>query len=331
MVKQGKIHRILRILMILQSGRWYATSDLAKMMGTSRRTIFRDLNDLKKLGIPCYYDKETSSYTIDSSFFMPSINLSTEEAMSLFILAYKASDHISFPFKNLAFMAAAKIENNLPIKIKQHCNKVLRNISVITTPQTEMELLDNKFSQLQNAILRKQIVKFYYYLSLEEKAISVYLEPYHLIHHKHVWHIIGKSNFHKKIRTFKLGQIKRLNVLDKCFLKDKEFDIFEYIGKAWAMVPEGRLYNIKLRFVPEIAHTIAEVKWHSTQIVRFEEDGSAIVEFRVDGLNEIIPWILSYGDQVQSLSPGILRKKILEISQKTLKVNQQLISPAIET
>ena len=187
MVKQNqnKVHRILRILMELQSGRRYTTLDLAKMMGTSRRTIFRDLNDLKKLNVPCYYDKKTFSYTIDSSFFMPSINLSTEEAISLFLLVYKASDHISFPFKNLVFAAATKIENNLPIKIKQHCNKVLRNISIRTTPQTEMELLDNKFSQFQNAILQKRIVKIYYYLPpLEEKIISVYLEPYHLIHHK---------------------------------------------------------------------------------------------------------------------------------------------------
>ena len=53
------------------------------------------------------------------------------------------------------------------------------------------------------------------------------------------------------------------------------------------MMPEGRLYNVKLRFLPEVAHGIAEVQWHSTQTVTFEDDGSAIVQFRVDGLNEI--------------------------------------------
>ncbi|MBA7682263.1 hypothetical protein ES703_90612 [subsurface metagenome] len=87
------------------------------------------------------------------------------------------------------------------------------------------------------------------------------------------------------------------------------------------MIPEGRLYDIKLRFLAEVAHDVADVQWHSTQRVTFENDGSAIVEFRVDGLNEITWWILSYGSRVQVLAPRILRQKIIEIAQKMVKVN----------
>ena len=35
-----------------------------------------------------------------------------------------------------------------------------------------------------------------------------------------------------------------------------------------------------------------------------------IFEFRVNGLDEIIRWILSYGDTVEVESPKLLRKKI---------------------
>jgi hypothetical protein len=37
------------------------------------------------------------------------------------------------------------------------------------------------------------------------------------------------------------------------------------------------LYNVKLTFLPEVAHDVAEVQWHSTQTVTFENGGSAIV------------------------------------------------------
>ncbi len=88
------------------------------------------------------------------------------------------------------------------------------------------------------------------------------------------------------------------------------------------MAPEGRLYHVKLKFLPEVACSVSEVQWHSTQTVTFEDDGSAIVEFRVDGLNEITWWILSYGDQVQVLAPKILRQKIIEIAQNMVKQNK---------
>ena len=53
----------------------------------------------------------------------------------------------------------------------------------------------------------------------------------------------------------------------------------------------------------------------------FNDDGSAIVEFLIDGLNEITWWILSYGDRVQVLAPKILRQRIIEIAQKMVNAN----------
>jgi len=143
------------------------------------------------------------------------------------------------------------------------------------------------------------------------------------MYNDHTWYVFGESSLHKGVRTFKLDQIKELNTLNKRFIKDKKFNVDEYLGRAWSMRPEGRLYNVKLRFSPEVAHSVGEVQWHSTQAVTFEDDGSAIVEFRIDGLNEITWWILSYGDKVQVLTPKILRQKIIEIAQNTVKQNEQ--------
>jgi hypothetical protein len=52
-----------------------------------------------------------------------------------------------------------------------------------------------------------------------------------------------------------------------------------------------------------VAKNVSEVQWHSTQKVIPNEDGSAILEFRVDGIEEIAWWILGYDDQVQVLTP----------------------------
>ena len=320
-MERSRVSRMIQIVTALQSGQNNRVVELAETHRVSRRTIFRDLKVLNQSGIPYRYDAKTSTYSLDPGFFLPPIRLNRKEAMGLLLLAYEARNYIETPFKNATLLAAMKLENSLPCEIKRYCNTALRYISIKAEPQVRMDSLDKIFAQLQEAILRKRVVIIRYYFPCEQKNTVIDLSPYHLIHNNHTWYVLGKSDFHERVRAFKLNRIKQLNTSDKCFIEDKRFDIQEYLGKAWSMIPEGRLYNVKLRFLAEVAHDVADVQWHSTQKVTFEDDGSAIVEFRVDGLNEITWWILSYGSRVQVLAPRILRQKIIEIAQKMVKVN----------
>ena len=324
-MKTSRVSRMIQILTALQSGQRYGVDDIAEMFGMSRRMVFRDLKELREVGVPCRFDGKARCYAIDPEFFLPAPNLSEEEALSLLLLVHKARNHVHFPFKDLSLKAALKIENNLPKKIRRYCNTALRNISIRVEHQEKPGFLDQIFKQLLEAILEKRIVNIRYYLPREKKDIITDLSPYHLIYNDHVWGVLGKSSLHKTFQAFKLNQIKELNESDKCFIEDEKFDISEYLDQAWSMIPEGRLHNVKLRFLPEIAFSVAEVQWHKTQTVSFEDDGSAILQFRVDGLNEIIWWILSYGDQVQVLAPKALRQKIVEIAQNTIKQNERLL------
>ena len=306
----------------LQSGQYCRTDDLTEMFGFSRRTLYRDLKELRNIGLPCYYDKKNHYYRIDPDFLLPTPDLSTQEALGLLLLVYKARSHINIPFKDSALRAVIKIESNLPVQVKRYCNTVLQNISIREQPQTRTDLLDKIFGKLQKAILKKRVVNIRYDLPREQKVMVTNLNPYHLMYNDHTWYIIGKSSLHRAVRAFKLNLIRELNTLDKCFIEDGEFDVHEYIGRAWSMVPEGQLYNVRLRFLPKVANSVAEVKWHSTQTVAFKDDGSVIVEFRVDGINEITWWVLSYGDQVEVLSPAVLRRRIVRMVEKMVKNNQ---------
>ncbi|MBA7481456.1 hypothetical protein ES707_16928 [subsurface metagenome] len=316
----------MQILTTLQVGKSYTVSDLSKMFGTSRRTIFRDLRELQAIGVPYRYDTRTGGYMIEPEFFLPPIDLSLQEALSLLLLAHKARGQIQFPFKNSALLAALKIENNLPAKIKKYCTTALRNISIRGGPQTLFRHsadLDKTFAQLQQAIVKKRKVNIRYHSLFEGTIIDIELCPYHLLYNDRAWYVLGRSSLHESVRSFKFNRIRELQITERCFVDDENFDLHDYLGRAWSMIPEGRIYNIKLRFLPEVAYDVVEVQWHSTQQVTFEEDGSAIIEFRVDGLNEITWWILSYGDKVQVLAPRILQQRILEIAQKMLRTNQQ--------
>ena len=326
-MKRNRISRVMQILTTLQAGKSYAVSDLSKMFGTSRRTIFRDLKELQAIGVPFHYDARTSGYMIEPEFFLPPIDLSLQEALSLLLLAHKARNQIQLPFKNSVLLAALKIENNLPAKIRQYCNKALQNISTRASaqaPVTHSAGLDKTFAQLQQAIVKKRKVNIRYHSLFEGAIIDVELCPYHLLYNNRAWYVLGRSSMHESVRTFKLNRIRELTTTERCFVDGENFDVYEYFGRAWSMIPEGRIYNIKLLFLPKVANNVAEVQWHSTQEVVRNSDGSATVEFRVDGLGEITWWILGYGDQVQVLAPKTLRKRISQIAKNMADLNEKI-------
>jgi proteasome accessory factor B len=233
----------------------------------------------------------------------------------------KAANHIYLPFNDSALSAALKIESSLPSKTKQFCNAVLQNIHVKTRPQARKGGLDKKFAIIQQAILKGRWVNMRYFLPLERRNIHTDMAPYLIMHNDDKWHVLGLSSFHKGVSTLRIGQIRELRMLDKCFVAERKFDLHQYLGKAWSMTPEGRLHLVKLRFTAEAAYDVASVRWHDTQTVTQNDDGSATVEFRVDGLNEIVSWILGYGDRVEVIAPSSIRKRIAQIARNMLTVN----------
>ncbi len=70
-MKTSIVSRMFQIVTTLQSGQGYTIDDLVNMLGTSRRTVYRDLESLEKAGVPCYRDKKTRHYSISSEFFLP--------------------------------------------------------------------------------------------------------------------------------------------------------------------------------------------------------------------------------------------------------------------
>ena len=321
-MRSNRISRVVRILTALQSGERLTADDLAKMFNTSRRTIFRDLKELQSIGVPYEFDQKEKNYKIDPEFFLPPIDLNLQQALSLLLLVHKASKQMQMPFMNSALMAALKIESNLPKNIKKYCYISLKSISVMLASKAPGESLDNIFCLLQKAIEKKSLVKINYNSLYDRKVIDTELSPFHLLYNNRAWYIIGFSSVHNNIRTFKLNRIRDAVVLNKRYIAEQPFDLEEYLGCAWSMIPEGKIYDIKLKFLPKVAHNVSEVHWHNTQKVYHKNDGSAIIEFRVDGLGEITWWILGYGDQVEVLEPKELRKKIRDIGANIQKFNQ---------
>jgi predicted DNA-binding transcriptional regulator YafY len=66
-----RLARVLRLLrLLLGHGRWNANA-LARELGCSVRTLFRDLNALTMSGMPVSYDRQSECYCVPENYQFP--------------------------------------------------------------------------------------------------------------------------------------------------------------------------------------------------------------------------------------------------------------------
>jgi len=319
----SRVYRLLRLITMLQSGRSCAVSQLARELEVSRRTVFRDLNMLEMAHIPYYFDREQGTYRINRHFFLPPVNLTLPEALTLLVGSRRVRGSSVLPLAAASERAAVKLESVLPAAVRDFLGTVLDRMEVRPAPAARHEGLDETFDRLISAVAERKLCRTVYVSFHERKQITVTLEPRRLAFVGRAWYLIAYSRTHRQQRTFKLGRIKKLTVTDQTFQPREDQEQDTGFGDAWSMIPEGRLHNVHLHFTPKVAGNVAEVNWHHSQRVEWHDDGSIDFHARVDGLGEITWWILGYGDQVKVVAPAALAGRVATMARNVAAQYEQ--------
>lgn len=307
----NRINRLLRLLKELQSGDGGNADGLAEACGVSRRTIFRDIDTLRRAGIPVEFDRQRDRYSICDAHFLPPTNLSAEEALAIICLAHALGRREGLPFFEPAQRAARKLEATLPNDLRDHVRAVARSIHVRRQGVNLMEGKDEVYRTLIDAQAQRRVVRMRYLSLTEWDLLDTDLRPYELVFSKHSWYVIGRSSLHREVRTFHVGRIIGLSKLAETFRRPKSFSLRRYLRNAWTIVPEpGEDVDVHIRFAALVATNVSEVQWHHTQQCELRDDGSLDFYVTVSGVNEISWWVLGYGDQAEVVAPARLRNLV---------------------
>ncbi|MBN1343827.1 MAG: WYL domain-containing transcriptional regulator [Phycisphaerae bacterium] len=307
--------RLLRLLRLLRGGNASTVDQLANGLGVSRRTVFRDLNLLQLAGVNPQYDPDRGSYRVDQSSALSSLDLTLDEALAILLVARKFVSEQSFPSFEAASRAARKIGQCLPPETALYCERMIDGLECRLPPLADASRIEATFHVLHRAWGHRRKVRIEYDSYFERATIRTVLSPYRILFAGRAWYVIGHSASHDAVRTFKLDRITATRVLDEAFEPDPTFDVDAYFGSAWSVIPEGKLYHVRLRFLPKVAGNVEEITWHESQRFTAQPDGSCVFEADVDGLTEISWWILGYGDQVIVEEPPELRERIGRIAR----------------
>ncbi|PEK35223.1 MULTISPECIES: helix-turn-helix transcriptional regulator [Bacillus cereus group] len=312
----NRTDRLLAILIELQRRQTVTAQNLAEKFETSIRTIYRDMDALNESGVPIY-SMPGYGYSLMDGYFLPPIQLTPEEAVTLLLGGDYIEKTFTSSFSVHARSAKEKLEVILPTDQKKKVEGLrgtFRFLSpIFSNQQAEQEKLENQLFLLQEAIQNEQAISFSYRKPRETTKIERTVHPYGLVNISGIWYIVAHCLLRKQIRNFRLDRMDTLQQKQEFFTKPKDFSLQDY-------QPENnRIVTIHLLFPSHIAHKIIESRYFFIDSYEHKDNGFHVF-LKSRNIDEVFQWVLSFGSQVQVLEPKILSEKIRDEAKKMLKL-----------
>lgn len=310
MASMDRLRRLLRLLELLQSGQHYDVARLAAACGVSRRTIFRDLALLQKSGVQLRYDEELQGYALPERTFLPPADLTLDETLSMLNLCAQLGKEEGIPFRQSAEQAARKLTSSLPPALSDGLDGLHESIAILQDARNPLTSAAEAYELLLQAFRQRRRVQVLYDSLSEGGNIATVIHPFSILFKRRSWYVIGRSSMHRAIRTLNVGRIRHAELLDQSYHVPRWFKLESHLRNAWWLMRGKKSHRVVVRFSKLVAQNVAEVRWHRTQQVFWNDDGTLLFRARVDGLAEVLWWVFGYGDEAEVLAPEELRQQI---------------------
>lgn len=302
-MQESRLFKIVYYL--LNKGRATAP-ELAEEFEVSVRTIYRDMEALSFAGIPIYAEVgRNGGIYLMNDFVLDKVVLSKEEKQE--ILAALQSINItrnrsdSQILQKLSAMFHLPSEHWLEVDFSRWGNKEFDN---------------EKFELLKSAVINCKNVKIYYansYGVIKERIV----QPCKLVYKAKAWYLKAFCTEKQDWRIFKLNRILDLELLNQSFPYQSFPELIDDDSKEM-----HNEITLMLRFPEEMAYRVYD-EFDKTQVQR-QENGDLLVSANVPRNEWLISFLLSFGTQVDILSPSYLKNIVAEQAKLIYEKNNSL-------
>jgi proteasome accessory factor B len=239
--------------------------------------------------------------------------LTLNEALALTALAEHVGGTEQVPFMKSAARGISKIRGQLPQTIRTQLEQLEDHVAIKLAAASPPEGSVDVYETVRTALAQRTALRCQYEsLSGGSKNGNgeFLLNPYTLLFNQRAWYVVGHHSGRREVRCLKLNRFTKVQPTDQHFDLPKGFTLGKHLGNAWRMIRGEKSYKVELQFDPEFAETIADTHWHGTQEVIWNDDGSITFCCTVDGLDEIVWWILSMGPHCVVTKPKELAQRV---------------------
>lgn len=281
-------------------------AELADACGVARRTIYRDLEALHMMGVPVW--EADGRFGIDRAAYLSTVRLNLNEAIAIFfaarLLAHHSDEHnphivaaldklaASLPDHTIAGHIAAMSEQ---VRARPLRNSYIAALETITRAWADRRVVRIRYRTPTGELTERDVAP--YVVEVVRNAPGAYL--------------IGFDRLRDAIRTFKIERIEHADLRDDTYTIPAAFEPYSFLSRAWGVMDDADV-AIHLSFNALAASRVRETLWHHTQRLEERPDGGCDLHLTVGGIREIMPWVLSWGADVEVLAPPELRHEVAD-------------------
>lgn len=291
-----------------------SVSELAVELTVTRQTVYNDLERLSLDGVPV--SEENGRYFLDPSY-RPAIRLSPAQAWLMYLplrRLVRADLHRMPLVRSLLHRIASLLHQEIADQLFP---------TLVEEPSNER---DRVFIDLVDCWRAQQHVELRYQRPNADRTSTLVVSPWWF--EPAVWSdafylICGfkRASGEIELLTLKLDRILSARPLNTHFERPSGREISEYLEHTWGIwVGEQRPVQVKLRFHNRQYQRLQETRWHPTQEMWLERDGSVIWQAQISEPQEMLPWIRGWGADVEVLEPDDLRQQIAAEAEATARL-----------
>lgn len=283
----------------------------------SKRTIQNDINILEadygiilneklKRGRQRLYRYADTSYTI------PLYRIDDEERNKIEDAIYVLKQFEGEPLYDWVRTILMQIEGGM----------FEEDASPVVSFQSNLDLKGlGHFSKLLQAILNKRVLKLRY-VPYGKAQITATVYPYYLKQYNDRWYLIAQAIGYQSFAHYALDRIDGFEEIALPY-KEAEVDFSEYFDDVIGVtVPDGNAEDIVVKVTGKRFNYVRTKPLHLSQRIIEEAEGYAIISINVKVNKELESLILSFGDDVEVISPVSFRERIAE---KIQAMNQRYL------
>jgi predicted DNA-binding transcriptional regulator YafY len=245
---------------------------------------------------------------------LPELRFSKDEAISV-VLAARLLAKFSTGYDPELGAALMKLGSLLENPLRSAVERTVTQLSQLTTDSDARERL----RLLTTAWVTGRVVEFDYAAAWSNPGSSrrARVHPYLMEPSAatHTTYLIGHDETRSALRTFRVDRISNVRVTTTTFELPKDVELERTLASAWDIGADQPLEEIVIRFSKESAARAKETRWHPSQTIEEQPDGSLIWRARVSGLLEIRSWVLTWGEGAEVLRPDALRDDMARTHQ----------------
>ena len=308
------VRRLVAIDAEIRTNTFPNCTQLAEKLGTSAKTIQRDLDSLREdHGAPLAYDATRHGYVYtDPSWFLPPLRFTEGDVLALLLGQQALKLYEGTPLAAQLQRVYTRMSAFLPEELSIQPELLSERFSFTNAPSRPVDT--TTWQGILRGLLHQRVLDTQYQSPRRETPRAHVLRPYHIVNIEGDWYLLAHDEREGEVRQFALSRFRKVDVLERRFDVPDDFSASTLLaqrqGRFVRRSTEGAETIVRLRFARESSVYIKERSWHPREEAHQRMDGSLDLSIPAQNPADLLPWILGFGAQVEVLSPKSLREQV---------------------